>query len=207
MVFDILETVLGFMGVTGGIVLFIVFVLIIFAYRAYRSRLKGTGFDIQRHEDGFVVSTKILDAEFNKAKQQIFIQYKNPNRCFQELTLNFNDIVRIDTKEGVSEALLEEFLFEDSGIFDLAFRKDYADQIKTVSIEIKTKQSTFIPLLAVSEYKVRDFLDFITPFCLETLELFGLYEPVEYYVDQAFQELENACIEYGVPFRDQTSFR
>lgn len=177
-----------------------------FAYRAWRSRLHGKEFRIERQAEGFSIHTAQVRAIFSSQTRMVAFDYSSRKGVFANYTVSFDDLAFLRLEENIRDALGEELLFEDIGLFDIWFDRRFADQMCSRAIILRTKDGKNIPLLLTHEYRVRDFLDFITPLMLEILTWTHLYEPVEFYVEERFKELEAFFVEFGIPYRESHGY-
>jgi len=109
----------------------------------------------------------IVDANYKK----VMLKYKKGPK--KNISLLWNDVVKIKLIYDYDDALLEEFLWGELNIIDLLFKR-YHDIVRKYSIVLCTKDESF-PVYSVKQYEVKDFIAFDYWIVKKILGFFGLY--------------------------------
>ncbi|MBW1806843.1 MAG: hypothetical protein JRJ87_01530 [Deltaproteobacteria bacterium] len=167
-------------------------------WRAFRDRLRHGTYIEGREAGRRAIETYHGKFVFDPRSRNIRI--KTPKGGLFRLA--YDDIVCLNFEKGWQQATMSEFLFEDSSILDLSGR--YRDRMHSYNVFIKTRNGT-VPFFTVSQYEVRDFLDFVTPILQGILKLLHLRRNVRDYANEIRDKVTQAFASEGIqlqPGRD-----
>lgn len=178
------------------IFIFAIAIILGLAYRGYRCRLRKGLYKEYIENSHTVIQTNFGKITFNLSDKYLLISSKEKG----DSKISFDGILKLNTDYSVREARLSEFLFEDFDIFDFFGR--YRDLIHIHTINICLKQGgVAVPIFTVSQYEVRDFLDFITPVQLFILSKLGFYKKADEYCELIFEKLSSVFENAGISTR------
>ncbi|MBK7974312.1 MAG: hypothetical protein IPK07_13880 [Deltaproteobacteria bacterium] len=168
-----------------------------FVWRAVLCRIRGGRFEVDSDANRIRFETDLGSFTFHRRNRQVRIR----TRKGETRVLDGADIdgVRIGLESRSS--LLE--LADGWDLGDTFGR--YRDKDHTWSVRLRLRGGETIPVMVLSQYEVRDFLDFVTPMQLAALGALGLYRDGESVAANAARQLEHALRWIAEPATDSAS--
>jgi hypothetical protein len=165
-------------------------VIIVLAYRAYRSRIHGGGFNLVSNKYGLALDSSLGRFIFDNREKHVKLVYNSK----KEVILNYSQIKSVLLTKNIDEAMMEEFIFEDFSIFDtkiINFSSEYVDHNKSYHIVINTDFVKQYPIYTISQYRVRDLWDFAHFIETDFLSVIGLYKDINLVVQKHFTKFKS----------------
>ena len=137
-------------------------------FRAFRSRVKGSRFDV--HEQGEIITlhTELGKYVFDGPAGKVHLERPDGARSFIKL----RDVRGVQIRVGYKPAGVEEFFIEGWNITDLD--PDYRDHRMHWDVVLNTSHGA-VALAHMTQYKKRDWFDLATPLQHAVLGMVGLY--------------------------------
>ena len=167
-------------------VFFGVIIAINLAYRAWRSRIKNAKYDLTQDGGKIVFKSHLGVFTLDRSARTFEASYVNN----QTVKLSFDQIRNIEIITEDVEAMLQEMVFEGFTLF-IDSQKKYRDIVQKYSIVVITNEYKRFPLIAMSQYTVKDLLNLAVTLQLDLLAMLRMYMPVDLYTQNLYQKFKD----------------
>jgi hypothetical protein len=154
-------------------------------YRAWRSRIHHGSYEFSGDAGKLILKSDLGQFVFDKGGRYLEASYID-NR---KVKLSFDDIRNIEVITEDNEAMMKEFCLEGFSIF-IDTNPKYRDMVQRYSIVAVTKEFKRYPLVVMTQYLIKDFMNFAVDLQLDILAMMNLYTPINLYSQNIYEKFK-----------------